>query len=255
MDCVLGARARSDHVLLILVPSHAQAKEGVIDERSALWEQLPAADQRKRQAAAKEVAQKLKSPNFFVSRTRLHVMNVPAAWEQKELKQTCRAAVLERSTKAQPKIKQVRCTLRPSHCVCALQHAEVWRMEREVALTQRCALQCTVLRDIERLDDSGQPKSRGIGFVEFDSHEHALACLRQLNNNPNVLGGQKRLIVEFAIENVKILKTRERKVRQQQEEARNRGRVEGALRWLCPSHPCDCGLWHALHVSRACLVT
>ena len=93
-------------------------------------------------------------------------------------------------------------------------------------------MQCTILRDMERLDDSGQPKSRGIGFVEFDAHEHALACLRQLNNNPGVLSGQRRLIVEFAIENVKILKTRERKVRQQQEEARNRTQVESAPRLL-----------------------
>ena len=92
-----------------------QAKEGVIDEKSALWAQLSAADQRKRQAAAKEVAQKLKSPNFFVSPTRLHVMNVPAAWEQKELKACCRAAVLERSTQAQPRIKQARCAALSMH--------------------------------------------------------------------------------------------------------------------------------------------
>ena len=30
--------------------------------------------------------------------------------------------------------------------------------------------------------DSAQ--SRGYGFVEFQHHGHALACLRQLNNNP-----------------------------------------------------------------------
>ena len=31
---------------------------------------------------------------------------------------------------------------------------------------------------------SGLPQSRGYGFVEFQHHTHALACLRELNNNP-----------------------------------------------------------------------
>lgn len=31
---------------------------------------------------------------------------------------------------------------------------------------------------------SGLPQSRGYGFVEFVHHSHALACLRELNNNP-----------------------------------------------------------------------
>ena len=30
----------------------------------------------------------------------------------------------------------------------------------------------------------GIPQSRGYGFVEFQHHTHALACLRELNNNP-----------------------------------------------------------------------
>lgn len=34
----------------------------------------------------------------------------------------------------------------------------------------------------------GVPRSKGIGFVEFDNHEHALCALRQLNNNPQAWG-------------------------------------------------------------------
>jgi RNA recognition motif-containing protein len=96
-------------------------------------------------------------------------------------------------------------------------------------------LQCVVLRDLEALDEEGQAKSRGIGFVEFEEHEHALACLRQLNNNPNVISAIKRPIVEFAIENVKILKLRERKLRHQQEKCRKRSLAESAHRLSCLS--------------------
>ncbi len=45
---------------------------------------------------------------------------------------------------------------------------------------------------------------QGIGFVEFERHDHALAALRQLNNHPAVFGPERRPIIEFAIENVKV---------------------------------------------------
>jgi RNA recognition motif-containing protein len=56
----------------------------------------------------------------------------------------------------------------------------------------------------------GVPQSRGFAFVEFTHHAHALACLRELNNNPvyavyattNSGRGQARLIVEFTLENI-----------------------------------------------------
>jgi nucleolar protein 4 len=91
----------------------------------------------------------------------------------------------------------------------------------------RC-VQCTVLRDMARLDDAGQPKSRCAGFVEFTEHEHALACLRQLNNNPSVVSALRRPIVEFAVENVRIVKSRERTARLQSERAHRRALAEGA---------------------------
>jgi RNA recognition motif-containing protein len=82
---------------------------------------------------------------------------------------------------------------------------------------------------MSRLDDTGEAKSRGVGFVEFDEHEHALACLRQLNNNPSVVTALRRPIVEFAIENVKILKSRERKLRQHSEWRAQQAQAEGVL--------------------------
>ena len=46
-------------------------------------------------------------------------------------------------------------------------------------------LQVKILRDPERRDAEGQPSSRGLAFVEFADHEHALCALRELNNNPS----------------------------------------------------------------------
>jgi RNA recognition motif-containing protein len=43
-----------------------------------------------------------------------------------------------------------------------------------------------------RVGADGLPKSRGFGFVEFSTHEAALAALRQINNNPLVFSAQVR---------------------------------------------------------------
>jgi nucleolar protein 4 len=84
-------------------------------------------------------------------------------------------------------------------------------------------------------------QSRGFGFVDFTHHVHALACLRQLNNNPKYSieyvtsgkkgnaaakelasgeagGGRKapRLIVDFTVENkAKAKKQAEHRAQQQ----------------------------------------
>jgi nucleolar protein 4 len=50
--------------------------------------------------------------------------------------------------------------------------------------------------------------SKGIAFVEFKQHDHALCALRELNNNPETWSNDHRPIVEFAIDNVQALKKR-----------------------------------------------
>jgi RNA recognition motif-containing protein len=56
--------------------------------------------------------------------------------------------------------------------------------------------QAKILRDPERPDAAGHPggKSRGFGFVEFGDPSHALAALRQLNNNPTAFGSRDRCV-------------------------------------------------------------
>ncbi|KAK9907300.1 hypothetical protein WJX75_001025 [Coccomyxa subellipsoidea] len=149
-------------------------KEGQIEEGSPAWQAMSVADRAKRKRAAGEARTKLKSPNYFLSRTRLCLRNLPAKLNEKALKDLVLAAVKERAAKAQPIAKQVK-----------------------------------ILRDTEKAGADGQAASKGLGFVELTEHEHALCALRQLNNNPVPFGTERRPVVEFAIENAQTLKKRE----------------------------------------------
>ena len=48
--------------------------------------------------------------------------------------------------------------------------------------------QVKVLRDADKVNAAGKQASKGLAFVEFSEHEHALCALRQLNNNPAPFG-------------------------------------------------------------------
>jgi nucleolar protein 4 len=61
-----------------------------------------------------------------------------------------------------------------------------------------------------------QKHSRGVAFVDFQEHEHALVALRVLNNNPETFGAERRPIVEFALEDVE--KVRLQKIRKERQQ-------------------------------------
>ena len=141
--------------------------------------------------------QKLASPNFAVSSTRLSVRNLPPSIDEKALAAAALAAcATARKKHGQPRLKQVK-----------------------------------LVRDEERRDRTGQPRSRGFGFVEFDRHEHSLAALKRLGDNPDALadhGAKGRwLIVEFAVDNVQKLRLHElRRQRSSQPPRAERNRAE-----------------------------
>lgn len=147
------------------------SKEGTVAIGSAAWNELSASDKSKRARAMEEAELKLKSPNFSVSATRLNVRNVPKSWDEDRLKKLFIDAVKRRATKENPKVVQAK-----------------------------------ILR--EKSTESLGP-SKGIAFIEFKSHDHSLCALRELNNNPDIWGKDHRPIVEFAIDNVQVLKKRE----------------------------------------------
>jgi hypothetical protein len=70
-----------------------QAKEGAIEEGSAMWQEMSKGDQEKRSRASREKSTKLRSPNFYISTTRLSLRNLPYTMNEKALKTLVVAAV------------------------------------------------------------------------------------------------------------------------------------------------------------------
>jgi nucleolar protein 4 len=121
-------------------------------QESSSAKNVSAMDMQRRAACLREKTSKLRSPNFFVSKFRLSVHNLPRKVDDKKLKQIFLDAVKRKATKEQPIVRQAK-----------------------------------VLMDALKKDrDTGLPMSKGMGFVEFAEHQHALVALRELNNNPSI---------------------------------------------------------------------
>eukprot|EP00257_Ricinus_communis_P013311 XP_015570722.1 RNA-binding protein 28 [Ricinus communis] len=158
------------------------AKEGVILEGTPASEGVSASDMDKRKALHEKKMTKLRSPNFHVSRNRLVVYNLPHSVTEKKLKKLCIDAVISRATKQKPVIRQIK----------FLQSTKTGKVTKN--------------------------HSRGVAFIEFTEHQHALVALRVLNNNPETFGPEHRPIVEFAVDNVQKLKFRKAKLHAQQQD-------------------------------------
>ncbi|XP_021721738.1 RNA-binding protein 28-like isoform X2 [Chenopodium quinoa] len=154
------------------------AKEGLIVEGTPAAEGISVEDLEKRQTLHQKKMTKLKSPNFHVSKTRLVIYNLPKSMTPKQLKKLCIDAVVSKASKQTPVIRQIK-----------------------------------FLSDVK----NGKVKnhSRGVAFVEFAEHQHAIVTLRVLNNNPEVFGPSHRPIVEFAVDNVQTLRKRGLKINDQ----------------------------------------
>ncbi|PXF41116.1 putative RNA-binding protein [Gracilariopsis chorda] len=160
-------------------------------------------DLARRATAEKEKKTKLeRNPNAFVSDVRLSIRNLPRECDEKMLKHMCLLAAREKAE----------------------------RNEQDKSAELPKVTHVTVVRDTERKD-----RSKGYGFVQFTEHSHALNALLHLNNNPRVMewlvekkpkalrideiragllqsqwGRNRRLIVEFAVEDRRIVQVLDR---------------------------------------------
>lgn len=180
-------------------------------------------DLERRATAEREKKSKLeRNPNAFVSDVRLSIRNLPRECDEKTLKHICLLAAREKA-----------------------EQNEQDKSPKPVKVTH-----VTVVRDSERKD-----RSKGYGFVQFTEHVHALNALLHLNNNPRVIewlvekkpkalrideiragllktqwGRNRRLIVEFAVEDKRIVQKLDRvreKGRQMSEKKRKAREAEG----------------------------
>lgn len=152
-------------------------REGYIDVNSPAAYGMSDIDKKRREDAFTEKRKRLQNTNLFVSKLRLCIRNLPKNMDEKQLKQQ----VLEHTQKAL---------------------IAMGKRAKEVRKTVRIP-QVKIPRDKEVLTDDNEVKlggkHRGFAFVEFAEHEHALACLRYMNNNPNIWTDTARPIVDFAV--------------------------------------------------------
>ncbi|CAI7816605.1 unnamed protein product, partial [Closterium sp. NIES-53] len=174
----------------------------------------------------REKLMKLRSPNFAVSLTRLAVHNVPREIDEKQLKQVFVDAVKARAKKQKPHVKQVK-VLRETDRVgpdgkprskgaafiefSEHQHAVAALRALNNHPSECSAVQCDAVHEAEA-GHVHSPTPSSVSVPHFCSppssmpHPYILSAIFSRDARP---------IVEFAIENVSIVKQRQHTVRQQ----------------------------------------
>ena len=191
-------------------------KEGDIEPRHPFYESLSQMDLSLRRDSMKQRKEMLASnPSLHLSLTRLAVRNVPRTMTETEFRQLAIKAVGEFD-------KEVNDELRSG------------LTEEELARDQEKPRGKLVRQAKIVIEKTG--RSKGYGFIEYNTHAAALKGLRWLN--ARVVGERKvetdgdrkrRLLVEFAIENAQVVKRRKereeaarRKAMAAKEEERNK---------------------------------
>jgi nucleolar protein 4 len=168
------------------------------DEKAGVlaWDELPENDKLKRQTAWSEKNTKLRSPLFFINPNRLSLRNLAKHVDEAALKKLCVEAAVNGLTNgrvsAEDQIAHWRAAgeLSTREILARIQEAAG---EGESARSvippfdekniKQSIPSLHIHRDIAPGANKKLAPSRGFGFVEFEHHVHALACLRELNNN------------------------------------------------------------------------
>ncbi|KAJ1330676.1 hypothetical protein BSLG_009128 [Batrachochytrium salamandrivorans] len=153
-------------------------REGVIFAGSEAAKTLSEAELLKRTTSFADRKRILATnPNLFISRTRLSVRSLMPHVTDHELRKTAKHAVISFWKQVEEGIRE---PLEPEVVEEEIQQGnEAPGIKRKVTIKQ-----AKVLLDMDRLDTvTRKPKSKGYGFVEFNTHADALACLRWMNNN------------------------------------------------------------------------
>ena len=171
------------------------AESGDAKEASArhggMWEDLPPGDRAKRERAFADKSTKLRSPLFFINPHRISIRNLAKHIDEVALKKLVFSAL-----KAGIKDGLVTPKDAVNHWRAGgeLPHAEIMRRATDPNLVtppldekniKGFITSVFIDRDVSGGKKTSDAPSRGFGFVEFTHHTHALAVLRQLNNNPS----------------------------------------------------------------------
>ena len=158
------------------------------------WDELPETDKLKRQTAWSEKNTKLRSPLFFINPNRLSFRNLAKHVTEPDLKQLCVNAIQRGLdlglVTAEDQIALWRASgeMTTREILARIQEADDSKTSILPAFDPNHVKQFIPAVHVHRDYIPGANKqaapSRGFGFVEFEHHAHALACLREVNNNP-----------------------------------------------------------------------
>jgi nucleolar protein 4 len=189
------------------------AKEGYVANQSPdadspkleAWESLPEGDQLKRQRAQADKNTKLKSPLFFINPNRLSIRNLAKHVDEAEFKKLCVTGTQRGLAAGLVNEEDIICYWRATGDMSARdivkrvneskEKNEPLIPEFDTGNIKQYIPSVFIDRDVTSSKREKAP-SRGFGFVDFTHHAHALACLRELNNNhvytaDYVAGGKK----------------------------------------------------------------
>lgn len=123
--------------------------------------------------------QQVTNSNYFVSRTRLSVRNLPRTMTENDVRRLF------------------------------ADHARRYLKDHKEDMEKEKWGKYGPIRNVKVLRDNAGV-SKGYGFIEFVNHNVALHALRMINNNPTLFGDHRRLMVSFAIENTNAVQKLQR---------------------------------------------
>ncbi|RMD43263.1 hypothetical protein DV735_g1862, partial [Chaetothyriales sp. CBS 134920] len=185
--------------------------EGTIPASSPLYAKLGKAELDIRQSSAKQRQKLIKAnPNLCLSLTRLSIRNLPRHVTSKDLKDLARKAVVGFATDVKAGLREPLSKEELKRGGEEMREAERARKQKGVGVVRQAKI---VFEGKEggKVKEGLGGRSRGYGFVEYHTHRSALSALRWLNGH-EIEGKdgerKKRLVVEFAIEDARVVMRR-----------------------------------------------
>ncbi|RMZ91326.1 hypothetical protein DV736_g1438, partial [Chaetothyriales sp. CBS 134916] len=207
--------------------------EGTIPASSPLYAKLGKAELDIRQNSAKQRQKLIKTnPNLCLSLTRLSIRNLPRHVNSKELKELARQAVVGFATDVKAGLREPLSKEELKRDGDEMREAERARKRKGVGVVKQAKIVFEA-KEGGKVKEGLGGRSRGYGFVEYHTHRSALGALRWLNGH-EVEGKdgerKKRLVVEFAIEDARVVmrrSAREKAVGARANTGNSKGKTEG----------------------------
>jgi nucleolar protein 4 len=197
--------------------------EGKITPKSPLFKKLAPSDIAMRDTSAKQRKKLVETnPSLHLSLTRLSVRNIPRSLESKDLKALARQAVVGFASEVKKDEREKLSKEELAREAEGMKEAERIRKIRGKGIVRQAKVvfESKEGSKVQELDGAG--RSRGYGFIEYYTHRNALMGLRWLNGHQisyqtiskskgdkmTAEDKNRRLIVEFALENVNVVNRR-----------------------------------------------